>query len=74
MVFDFTSLQDKLRQLVDLSQTLRSDNAALRVEVAALAAENARLRQRMQEVHDRVAGLIATLPADTEDTVNREAA
>jgi Tfp pilus assembly protein PilO len=74
MVFDFTSLQDKLRQQLDLSQTLRSDNAALRVEAAALAAENVRLRQRMQEVHDRLSALVATLPADTEYTVNREAA
>lgn len=74
MVFDFTSLQDKVRQLVDLSHALRSENAALRAEVATLAAENARLTQRIQEVHDRVASLIATLPADTDDTVNREAA
>lgn len=71
MVFDFTSLLDKVRQLAERSQALCSENADLRRELAALMAEHARLAQRMQEAHERVATLIASLPADT---VDREAA
>ncbi len=65
MVFDFNSLLDKVRQLVELAQALRSENAALRSELASMADQNARLEQRMQEAHDRVAKLIDALP-DTD--------
>ncbi len=71
MVFDFTSLQDKVRQLVDLTHLLRGENAELRGELASLQAENARLAERMQEAHERVSRLIASLPAEA---VDREAA
>lgn len=76
MIFDFHSLPDKLKQLVDLLQTLRSENAALRSELALLRTENARLAQRMQEAHERVTRLLASLPADAEASaaINREAA
>ncbi len=74
MVFDFNSLLDKVRQLVELSHALRGENASLRSELALLKIENARLAQRMNEAHDRVTRLIASLPADTDDTIDREAA
>jgi hypothetical protein len=50
---------------------LRGENAALRREIAALAEQNTRLEQRMQEAHDRVAKLIDRLPGADAD---REAA
>ena len=71
MIFDFQSLLDKVKQLAEMAQTLRGENAALRREVAALAEQNTRLEQRMQEAHDRVAKLIDRLPGADAD---REAA
>ena len=67
MIFDFNSLLDKVRQLAELSQALRSENAALRSELATMADQNARLEQRMQEAHDRVAKLIDALPVAAAD-------
>ena len=67
MIFDFNSLLDKVRQLAELSQALRSENAALRSELATMADQNARLEQRMQEAHDRVAKLIDALPVADAD-------
>ncbi len=77
MVFDFTSLLVKLRQLVELTHALRGENAALRTELSALQTENARLALRMHEAHERVSRLIASLPAETDntaETIDREAA
>ncbi len=77
MIFDFHSLLDKVKQLVELTQALRSENAALRAEFTRLTDENARLAQRMQEAHDRVARLMASLPAADDaaaDAIDREAA
>lgn len=67
MIFDFTSLLEKIRQLSELSQALRGENAALRSELVLRAEENTRLVQRLQEAHDRVSTLIAALPADAAD-------
>lgn len=83
MVFDFPSLLDKVRQLVELTHALRTENAELRSELASLRIEHARTALRMQEAHDRVARLIASLPAEAgeggnggagADTIDREAA
>ena len=77
MLFAFHSLLDKVRQLAELAHALRGENAALRADLARLTAENTRLAQRMQEAHDRVARLMAALPAageETTDTVSQEAA
>ncbi len=67
MIFDFNSLLDKVRQLAELSQALRSENAALRGEMATLADENSRLTARMKEAHDRVESLLGALPVDTSN-------
>ncbi len=67
MVSDFTSLLEKVRQLSELTQALRGENAALRSELALHAGENARLVQRLQEAHGRVSALIAALPAEAAD-------
>ncbi len=67
MISDFTSLLDKVRQLAELSQALRSENAALRGELATLADENTRLASRMKQAHDRVETLLRGLPAEASD-------
>ncbi len=67
MITDFHNLSAKISQLADLTQSLRSENADLRIKSAALAAENAELTRRMQEAHDRVAALLAKIPAQEQD-------
>jgi len=67
MITDFHNLSAKIGQLADLTQALRSENADLRIKSAALAAENAELTRRMQEAHERVAALLAKIPAQEQD-------
>jgi uncharacterized protein (TIGR02449 family) len=67
MIFDFQSLFDKVKQLTDMAQSLRSENASLRNEIAVLVDHNVKLEQRMQEAHDRVEKLIEQLPAAETD-------
>ncbi|GGC09081.1 hypothetical protein GCM10007205_17790 [Oxalicibacterium flavum] len=66
MISDFHTLSDKIGQLAALTQSLRSENAELRLRATALTAENAELARRMQEAHDRVAALIEQIPAPEE--------
>ena len=67
MITDFHNLSAKISQLADLTQSLRSENADLRIKSAALAAENAELTRRMQEAHERVAALLAKILAQEQD-------
>lgn len=67
MITDFHNLSEKIGQLADLTQSLRSENADLRLKAVALAAENAELTRRMQEAHDRVAALLEQIPAQEKD-------
>ncbi|MBF8178415.1 MULTISPECIES: DUF904 domain-containing protein [Oxalobacteraceae] len=67
MITDFHNLSAKISQLADLTQSLRSENADLRIKSAALAAENAELTRRMQEAHERVAALLAKIPTQEQD-------
>ena len=66
MVPEFSSLLDKVRQLAELSQSLRRENADLRATMTALTEENARLSSRIREAHDRVAALIDAIPAPSD--------
>lgn len=67
MISDFQTLSDKISQLADLTQSLRGENADLRIKMVALAAENADLAHRMQEAHARVAALLEKIPAPEQD-------
>ncbi|CAL60903.1 Hypothetical protein HEAR0709 [Herminiimonas arsenicoxydans] len=67
MISDFHQLSEKISQLADLTQSLRSENADLRIKSIALAAENAELTRRMQEAHERVAALLEKIPAPEPD-------
>ena len=63
MTSEFDLLSDKINQLVQLVQSLRQQNAALRQQIDALDANNAALAARMDEAHDRVAAVLEQLPA-----------
>ncbi len=63
MISDFDHLSEKIRQLAELAQSLRRENADLRLQASALSAENADLAKRMQQAHQRVAVLLEAIPA-----------
>jgi uncharacterized protein (TIGR02449 family) len=67
MISDFTQLSEKICHLAEMTQSLRLENAGLRMNAAALAAENADLRQRIDEAHQRVSALLEKLPAPEQD-------
>lgn len=67
MISDFHQLSEKISQLAALTQSLRSENADLRLKSVALAAENAELARRMQEAHERVAALLESIPTPEQD-------
>lgn len=64
MISEFEQLADKVNRLAELTQTLRSENAALRRTAVELASENKELRERVQEAHGRVEAILAQLPED----------
>lgn len=67
MISEFDYLSEKIRQLAELAQSLRRENADLRLQASALASENAELGRRMQQAHQRVAALLEAVPAVTPD-------
>lgn len=67
MISDFQQLAEKIDQLAALAQSLRRENADMRLTMAALAAENADLSRRMQEAHQRVSTLLEKMPAPEAD-------
>lgn len=74
MISDFHTLSEKIGQLAELTQSLRSENADLRIKSVALAAENAELAQRMQEAHARVSALLEKIPAPEQNEPDEAAA
>lgn len=67
MISDFQLLSEKIAQLAALTQSLRRENAELRLNAAALAAENADLAKRIQEAHQRVSALLESIPTPEQD-------
>lgn len=64
---DFHQLSEKIKQLAELAQSLRRENADLRVGAAALVAENADLARRIQVAHQRVSALLGKIPVAERD-------
>jgi regulator of replication initiation timing len=64
---DFNQLSEKIGQLAEMAQSLRRENAGLRLNALALAAENADLLQRIDEAHRRVSALLEKIPAPEQD-------
>jgi cell division protein ZapB len=68
MISDFEQLSVKIKQLAELTQSLRRENADLRLNVASLVNENADLSKRMKEAHQRVTVLLDKIPmAETDE-------
>ncbi len=63
MSSEFHQLSDKVEQLAALAQSLRRENADLRLQLKAMTAENTVLSQRIDEAHQRVSHLLEQLPA-----------
>lgn len=62
MTSEFDQLSEKIRLLADLTQKLRLENANLRLQAAALTAENMQLGERMREAKKRISALIDAIP------------
>lgn len=63
MTSEFDQLAEKIRQLADLAQKLRRENADLRLQIAALSSENIQISERMHEAKQRVSALLDSIPA-----------
>lgn len=62
MVSEIHLLSEKISQLAELAQSLRRENAELRLNLTAALAENAELSRRMAEAHQRVSALLEKIP------------
>ena len=71
---EFHRLAEKAAQLAALTQSLRSENAQLRLNVTALTTEKTELLRRMDEAQQRIVALLEKLPAaiPTTPDVNEE--
>ncbi|MBY0574219.1 MAG: DUF904 domain-containing protein [Undibacterium sp.] len=69
MISEFELLAEKLKRLAEMTHTLRLENATLRRNTVDLGDENARLRERVQQAHDRVESILAQLPLDEKGLV-----
>jgi FtsZ-binding cell division protein ZapB len=67
MISEFHLLSEKINQLAELARSLRRENADLRLNSAAMAAENAELAKRMNEAHRRVTALLDKIPLSEQD-------
>jgi len=63
MTSEFDQLSEKISLLAELTQTLRRENADLRLQVASLSSENQHMEQKMREAKERVFALIEAIPA-----------
>ena len=64
MVAELKALEDKIGQLVDLTQRLRDDNRDLRQQLAQALNENKRLGEKVDAAKARLAALLDHLPED----------
>ena len=66
MEAELTSLDDKISQLVQLTQKLRKDNSQLRQNLAAVQNENKRLSEKVTTAKIRLETLLAQIPESAE--------
>jgi cell division protein ZapB len=62
---DLKSLEEKLSQLIALCHSLRSENSALRQELAQTQSDSKKLRDNMALVSTRLEAVIDRLPEES---------
>jgi cell division protein ZapB len=72
MIAEFHQLSEKITQLAELAQSLRRENADLRLALASVTAENADLARRIEEAYQRVSALLDKIPASDEPNESNE--
>ena len=66
MEAELTALDDKIDQLVQLTQKLRRDNSQLRQNLASVQSENKRLSEKVNTAKARLEALLAQIPEGAE--------
>ena len=66
MEAELTALDDKISQLVLLTQKLRNDNSELRQNLASVQSENKRLAEKVNTAKARLETLLAQIPDSAE--------
>ena len=66
MEAELTVLDDKISQLIQLTQKLRKDNSQLRQNLAAAQSENKRLAEKVNSAKTRLENLLAQIPESAE--------
>jgi cell division protein ZapB len=64
MESELKSLEQKLGQVVELCQRLRTDNQQLRQQLATALNENKQLAEKIDTASDRLESLLHQLPED----------
>lgn len=72
MIAEFHQLSEKITRLAELAQSLRRENAELRLALASVTAENADLARRIEEAYQRVSALLDKIPASDEPNESNE--
>jgi cell division protein ZapB len=66
MEAELTALDDKISQLVQLTQKLRKDNSQLRQNLASVQSENKRLSEKVNTAKTRLEALLTQIPDGAE--------
>jgi len=64
MEADLKALEEKIGQLVELTQRLRGDNRDLRQQLAEALNDNKRLGEKVDAARSRLEALLERLPED----------
>jgi cell division protein ZapB len=62
MKAEFTALDDKINQLIQLTQKLRKDNSQLRQNLALIQNENKHLSEKVDGAKVRLEALLSQIP------------
>ncbi|HVY08308.1 MAG TPA: DUF904 domain-containing protein [Burkholderiales bacterium] len=66
MEAELSTLDDKIGQLIQLTQKLRKDNSQLRQNLVSMQNENRRLSEKVDTAKARLEALLAQMPEGTE--------